>query len=429
MIDPKHFWSEPSDEIPAEMMQHIRVSYERFGKTLPGGPGVTEQEIADWERNHRVQLPELLANVLRIQNGGAVRDTNIFIEALPDIAPVAEHFWEWADIEEEFASRALVFSFAHDDMAGQYLLNYNACGPRGEPSVYLFWANDMSCEKKADSVEECFAKELGLEEETDETPEPRRIRPIATKGEPSVYGPRPSRPCVHWSETDELEALFRENLDLTHHDRGVPATCEHVLCRKDEMLVFFEHMDVRGQEESYTRTALPLPLVAEGALGAGVIAPLDAARPSIWTLHLQPRDSNGIVSHDARMKSGGRWKNETCNGAPIYVQLWSADRTKLEQLRLKLLGAEAVDRVRAFEEECVRMEARPDEFMAAALERTRKLLEDTDRRMAESKQLDPSSPDFDEQMERIFGPTEEERKLSERLFGKSKTKSPRKKRE
>src|SRR5262245_25243572 len=45
----------------------------------PGGPGVTEELIAAWEKERRVTLPKLLREVFQQQNGGAVRDSDVFI--------------------------------------------------------------------------------------------------------------------------------------------------------------------------------------------------------------------------------------------------------------------------------------------------------------------------------------------------------------
>src|SRR5262245_43420336 len=56
-----------------------------FGGAWPGGPGVTQEQIAAWEKERRVTLPKLFREVFQQQNGGEVRDSDVFINALSGI--------------------------------------------------------------------------------------------------------------------------------------------------------------------------------------------------------------------------------------------------------------------------------------------------------------------------------------------------------
>lgn len=100
----------------------------QFDKSLvPGlavGPGLTGQQIAAWENQHGVRLPELLRSALSRQDGGFVRGTQFRILALAEITNPDAEFWEWASFDEaEVPDRALVFRFGEDEFGGGYLLN------------------------------------------------------------------------------------------------------------------------------------------------------------------------------------------------------------------------------------------------------------------------------------------------------------------
>src|SRR5215467_7485297 len=64
-------------------------------------PGVTKEQIADWERAHRVRLPDILRQALARQNGGFVGDTRFHILPLEDIGNPDAEFWEWASYKED----------------------------------------------------------------------------------------------------------------------------------------------------------------------------------------------------------------------------------------------------------------------------------------------------------------------------------------
>jgi hypothetical protein len=184
---------------------------------------------------------------------------------------------------------------------------------------------------------------------------------------------------VDWSEAERLPVLARERLDLTAHYRGVPASLDQALCRAAGALVLFVRRRV-GDEETLTRTTLPEPLVADLCS----VQPVQPDRTDIWTIHLQPRRSDGIVKTEATRTSAGRWKNSTSHGVPIYDSVWSADRGRLKTLRAELLGPERAARIAERDDAQQELQARLDTLppaarRAALMEMARQATAETDR--------------------------------------------------
>jgi SMI1 / KNR4 family (SUKH-1) len=347
MLDPKQFWARPTGAGRADMgalpdqaqamlhhlaqsmgagnlpptgaqfEQHLRM-LQALGGAMPGGAGVSTADIAAWEKRHRVKFPKFLAEVFQLQDGGMVRDTEMYIDLLAAIQPINTD----DDIyEDEFQDPRLVFEFGHDGGEGRYLLDYNARGPKKEPAVYLEFRDCGQLDKAAESVDELFSELLK-----------------------SSDGPE-----VNWSETKRLRTLAREQIDLTGHF-GVPASLDQVLCRDDKSLVLFKHR--RGPDgETMTRTVLPEPLSTEVAMGASSVHPIQPGRTDMWQLQLQPRKADGIVQVESTQTGTGRWKNRTSHGVPIYESIWSNDRARLKQLRVELLGKERALRVQKEDDE------------------------------------------------------------------------------
>src|SRR5262245_22919029 len=210
MLDPKRFWAEPAGGTPGEptsQLEQLQAMYmqlgqqadmpgSEFGDAWPGGPGVTMDQIAAWEKKYRVQLPKLFREVFQQQDGGGVRDSEVIINALGSIQPIDTEMLFEELYEDEFADTGLVFEFGSDGGEGIYLLDYNARGRNGEPAVYVDIRDCGELDKVADSVEKFFGRLLK-----------------------SSDGPE-----VHWSETERLAVVARERLDLTEHYHGVPAS-------------------------------------------------------------------------------------------------------------------------------------------------------------------------------------------------------------
>jgi SMI1 / KNR4 family (SUKH-1) len=295
-----------------------------LGGAWPGGQGVTEDQIAAWEKKHRVKLPKLLCEVLQLQNGGGVRDSDVCINALGGIEPVDTEMLFEELYEDEFADSRFVFEFASDGGEGIYLLDYNARGPNGEPAVYLDIRDCGELDKVANSVDKFFGKLLSSSDGAE----------------------------VDWSEAARLTVVAREQIDLTGHYHGVPASTDQILCRDDKTLVLFVRRRV-GEEETLTRTVLPEPLANDCSIQS-----INPGQSNIWTLNLQPRDSERIVQIESTRTSTGQWKNRTSHGVPIYEAIWSTDRDKLSKLRAELLGTKRAARVEDDENAELELQAR-----------------------------------------------------------------------
>jgi hypothetical protein len=303
--------------------------------------GVDAGAIRDWEAEHGVRLPKVLRTVLQTQDGGFVRNASLEILPLEEIVPVDEDFWEYTEIDEDEApDRDLVFVFGEEtEVGGTYLLNFNAKGPAGEPSIYIDFHGE-STGRVAGSLKELLEKLL-------------------------ASSPTPS---VNWSETETLPVLARETIDISPIYQGKPAMLEQVLVRDGETLVLFAR-ERSPREETLTRTRLPQPLDAEWAR-------IDAYRPApvgTFALHLQPEDSSGIVNDESRLNADGMWKNTSETGVPIYVMFESTRREELEALRTQLLGAEAAAHAQAQQDRQAELAATldalpPEERMSAMLQ-------------------------------------------------------------
>ncbi len=243
-----------------------------------------------------------------------MRNTTIAISPLAEIAPVDDDFWEWTELDQDEApDHALMFAFGDETETGAtYLMNFNARGPAGEPSVYLDHHGE-STYLVNETIGGLFEEELAASDE----------------------------PGVDWAEVDGLDVLARETIDLSPLYDGSPATEEQVLAREGDGLVLFTRR--RSPEgEALTRTTLPLPLDAMWA----EIRPHRPAPIGTFALHIQPAESDGIVQVQSETNDDGRWKDTASRGVPIYVMFESTDRDPLRALRSQLLGDEGAARAR-----------------------------------------------------------------------------------
>ena len=292
MIDFERFWME--GDHPYQDSADVKVP-----------PGVTAEEIAEWEQKHGVTLPEPIRTALGVRNGGFVRNTSIEIGSLDEIVPADAQFWEWTELDDdEVPDHSLMFVFGSTDSA-RLLMNFNANGPEGSPSVYIDHHGE-STNFLDDTILGYFENELEASDE----------------------------PSVDWSETESgLSILARTTLDLSAGYNGEPASEEQVLARDGETLILFTSMQ-SPEGETLTRTTLPLPLDPEWAN----IQPLRPGSNGTFALHLQPTESAGIIHMESETNEDGRYKNTTVTEVPVYVQFESTDRAILESLRTQLFG-------------------------------------------------------------------------------------------
>jgi hypothetical protein len=357
VIDIERFWAEPG--IPGMSRDEAEAQLRQMGawlESLPGAsgkfdisqvpgmtarPGVTEEQINDWERAHRVRLPDVLHQALARQNGGFVRETRFQILSLEEFQNPDAEFWEWASYkEDEVPDRGAVYRFAEDEFGGSYFLNYGTDRANLDPGVLVHHHDPGDLRVRAKSVVKFFD------------------RMLATSDGPSV----------DWSEIATLQVIARESIDLSPIHGGRPANKEQVLGRKDGALILLAH-EQAPSGESYSRTALPEPLDAQAAR-------LQPHRPdpaATFGLTLQPDNTDGILAVESERTSDGRWKNSTSHGVPVCVMFESADRSQLEALRRELFGKAAAERAHALEESQAKLQsqlesASPQERQAAILQ-------------------------------------------------------------
>ncbi|HEY2156001.1 MAG TPA: SMI1/KNR4 family protein, partial [Isosphaeraceae bacterium] len=200
MIDFDRFWMDRPDPYADEDADETEVPR-----------GVTAEEIRAWEEEHRVTLPEPIRTALGRRNGGSVRNTSIEIRPLDQILPVDDDFWEWTEIDEDEApDHALMFVFGDEAESGAtILMNFNARGPEGPPSVY-FDHHGESTYLVNETIAGFFEAQLA-----------------ASDG-----------PGVNWSEAEaSRDVLARETIDLSSMHAGRPASKEQILAREGEALI------------------------------------------------------------------------------------------------------------------------------------------------------------------------------------------------
>jgi hypothetical protein len=359
MIDFDNFWAETgclpglTREETEDQLQQMAAHFAQLGSgtpdlsDIPGiypGPGVTEEQLAAWDGEHGVRLPDVLRHALQRQDGGYLRDHRFRIYSLAEMAAPNEEFWEWACYkEEEIPDRRLVICFAeNDEIGGRYFLNFNAQGPQQEPSVFVHHHDPGDLDRCAKSVTKFFARML----ESSDTP-------LAQAG-----------------GTGSLETITQETYNLSFPN-GWSLSLEQTLGRQAGALVLWTH-ETTPEGERYTRTTLPEPLDSQashlGALGTYPPPPTPT-----FTLHLQPRDPSGIVHVESQRTSNGRWKNTTQRGGPLFVQFKTTDRGRLETLRRLLFGEEAATRAQNYQDKFEQLQQKwatlsPKEMQAAGMQ-------------------------------------------------------------
>ena len=274
--------------------------------------GVTADAILAWERQFGVTLPEPIRTALGLRNGGCVRNTSVEVLPLAAIVPADDDFWDHTDIDEdEVPDHNLMFVFGCENQSGgTFLMNFNANGPEGAPSVYIDYHGESSS-FFSDTITAFFNAQLAASPE----------------------------PGVDWSETEArrgVSIIACETIDLSALYKGKAASEDQVLARMNETLVLFKRQQSPGGT-TLSRTTLPLPLEEEAA---GIRPHRPAPLPT-FVLHLQPADADDITHEESQTDEVGLWKNSTQRGTPIYATFESTDRDRLQALRTKLFGNEA----------------------------------------------------------------------------------------
>ena len=285
MVDPEQLWA--------------------HGGAKTSRSGVGEGRLSDWEVRQGVRLPAILRLGYAKQDGGRVRHTDIELHPLDEIRRADKDFWRFEEIAPEQArDQSLVFVLGEGaSLGGEYLLNFNANGPGGEPSLYVFFNDGTGATLVGKNVEDYLREQL-------------------------VVG---STPGIDWEASIEsIEVLAREDFDLGFPGGG---RVEQVLGRRDGGLVLLVRQLYRKKYE-ITSTFLPLPLNPTMA----TITPKRPAPKSTFALTLYPTEADEILHEGAKQLKDGRWKNTTMEGVPVYVDFEAAAKAPLERLRVLLFG-------------------------------------------------------------------------------------------
>jgi hypothetical protein len=336
MIDLDQFWADKDDV-------HSR--------------GVSADQVKAWEREHCVSLPKLLRDILERRDGGFVRHAQVEIHPLAEIRPVDDDFWRFTEISGgEAADHSLVFVLGQDtEIGGQYLLNFNAQGRAGEPSIYLFFNDGCGARMVSSSLEGLLKELLTFDK----------------------------APHIDWAEAQESAHDFaRETIDLSGL-YAAPASLDQVLTRRGDALVFFTRLQSPA-DHTLTKTTLPQPLDSG-------MAEISKHRPhpdATFALNLQPKRTRGIIHLESNRVDEGMWKNQTSQGVPTGVSFESTTRESLEAIRTQLLGEKAASQVQAAEKRKAALEEKlqamsPEEQRSVMLQMALKMQEEDERRAAQ----------------------------------------------
>lgn len=354
--------------------------------------GVDGNEIDAWEKQYGVALPMSLRAALRQQDGGRVRGAEAYINPLARIVPVDDDFGQHDEFEDDVErDLGLVFELGSDVDGGRFLIDYNAQGPKGSPSVYLFHNDGTGASLVDESIDD-FLENLG-----------------GTDAEP----------CVDWSEVERAQEIVARESMSPIFAGFAGSHLEQVLVRQRDVLVLYTR-EVTPDGEALEKHMLPLPLESEPAFIRGM-GPEPHER---YGLHLEPNDHGNIVKLSSRREGSGDWDNKELRGAPIYGLFRSASREPLEALRVRIFGESVARSIQAAEQaEAARM---VELARMAPADRTRSLMNDfitmRDEAMkqfnAAAGGLPPAPPEvaalndllerkIDEGMKRVFGHVEE----------------------
>ena len=212
-----------------------------------------------------------------------------------------------------------MYAFAEEvnDGLPMYLLNFNANGPAGEPSVHHYYRDMGDIEPEARTVAEFVVAKQASDSEC----------------------------AVDWTETGRLEPLlFGERCEIPDFQGGGKRVVESFVGRLDGVLCVFKH-EISGDEVSYLKLEVKEPLDPE-ELEIETIG----SNPRVYCLRLISLDEDDFDDEDDddggdpdenrtesyRMKDG-TWKNAS-GGALDDIE--SLNKEKLAELRLELLGEE-----------------------------------------------------------------------------------------
>jgi hypothetical protein len=310
-------------------------------------PPLTDEMIAEFERNHGVKLPESFLDLLRTKNGGLVNNRDFRFSgkefAVSELKGIGEglkipHLKSLESIFSDssgFDSRTLGKHFSNPakafllaDAGGSpdsYALDYNRVNHRGEPMVvwFCFDEDTMQTETVADS----FAEFLNGQYQGDETP------------------------GVKLEEADSHKLIAEGEYSGRHAISDVPIEHSWKICADDGRLIVYQKTDFNGtktwQKATLLKSGLVFSFVPLDESGVDVepeladlirhaVAPELLAQEESYAnpdcyrldLHVDPSQDN-LVELLETTPFGERWKNSVSR--VIYASVYSSDRSLLER--------------------------------------------------------------------------------------------------
>ncbi|WP_437202207.1 SMI1/KNR4 family protein [Planctomicrobium sp. SH664] len=323
-------------------------------ETEDAPPGLTPKDLQLAEKRLKVSLPQSLVKVLSVQNGGYVRyeEVNLFQVTSRDkrqsVALASklldDDALEMVQENGGHAEQILIFADEHEGHT-LFGLDYHECGPQGEPDVIAIDLHCGYCERIEGGVDD-FLNRLSASD---------------------------AEPAVDWNEISEYELLAEEVIEIpVEAGEPAPHTIDQRLCESGTSFILFRQ-ERQGDFELLTRFEIVKPLDAEQCL----INTVQNATPALYQIQLAAEpsdfpDEESVVDPDdyeevstlwseSRSLADGRWKNRNGSGEPAMVTFESADREKLVQLRVRLIGGELSERALAQEEWQERMQSLSDD--------------------------------------------------------------------
>jgi SMI1 / KNR4 family (SUKH-1) len=326
MADPQQFWSRDDEDSAA-------------------ASGLSREQLRECGARFGVRFPDSYVELFAVQNGGQVRDEDLYLFPLPTsetpadfgIVSTVEQIIQDDEfarelVEDELGDPQLVLLIAGDDGHTYHALDFNVNGPQGEPRVV--WLN-FEC-TDCDEVSQSFA---GLVEEL-------------TRADDTC--------AVDMREILRLQVIAHVTIDYEYEDGEREHVDQHLCDAGDALVLFVDENGPDGHELS--RVEITRPLNADACV-------ITSRRPKpnqTFMLMLEPEDDEEILWTTSRETGDGRWKNSTTRGVPIYAEFESTDKSRLQELRLQLLGGEVSERAAAEEEWHERVEEMSEEEMEAA---------------------------------------------------------------
>lgn len=294
---------------------------------IVNGEAVSEDEFADFEKQHQVRLPEFLKEMYRIQNGGGLID----LEGVEILLPIKkqENCWLPPMGSVEQSAKDGTFFFYDEDLeeiraqagdpkrmiyigmayggAHKIVLNYNKTNTEGDPEVICINFDGV--------VEAGFL-----------APTFRNWMEQLTDNETELV--------LDWDEYKQYQVLYQsaETLAL---ESGAIAQRETALCAygKRDLLLFIRIL------EDDRMTQIERCLIPKGAEPGRLDKSWTIANSNgSYSLRLQPIENDSIERIHCERRINDQWKVERTCG-PRVCTVDSKDQQVLKDLAQKLHAA------------------------------------------------------------------------------------------